>query len=75
MLIVKESLSNIENYIISRVKEEREKCNYTQEWLSNELGKGSSYIAHIEAPSKKNKYNVHTLNEIAKIFNCSPKEF
>lgn len=73
--MAKESLSHIENFIISRVKEEREKRDITQERLSNDLGKGSSYIAHIEAPSKKNKYNIHILNEIAKIFKCSPKDF
>lgn len=71
----KDNLSKIENYIILRVREKREALDITQEKLSNKLGKNSSYIAHIEAPSKKAKYNISVLNEIAKIFDCSPKDF
>jgi len=71
----KDNLSKIEKYIIEIVKKKRETLDITQEELSNKLGKNSSYIAHIEAPSKSAKYNVSTLNEIAKIFDCSPKDF
>jgi len=71
----KDSLSKIENYVILKVKEKREALDITQEKLSNKLDKNSSYIAHIEAPSKKAKYNICVLNEIAKIFGCSPKDF
>jgi transcriptional regulator with XRE-family HTH domain len=72
---MKDNLSDIENYIIRRVREERECKNFTQEKLSNCLGKNSSYIAHIEAPSKSSKYNINILNKIAKILKCSPKDF
>jgi predicted transcriptional regulator len=71
----KESLSKIENYIILSVRKKREALGITQEKLSHKLDKNSSYIAHIEAPSKKSKYNIFTLNEIAKILGCSPKDF
>ena len=71
----KDNLLEIEKYVIFQVREEREARNITQEELSNKLGKNSSYIAHIEAPSKKAKYNISILNEIAKIFECSIKDF
>ncbi|MEP5339549.1 MAG: helix-turn-helix transcriptional regulator [Algibacter sp.] len=71
----KDNLLEIEKYVIFQVREEREARNITQEELSNKLGKNSSYIAHIEAPSKKAKYNISILNEIAKIFDCSIKDF
>ncbi|SFW50406.1 Helix-turn-helix domain-containing protein [Sinomicrobium oceani] len=70
-----DSLTEIEKYIIQKVKEIREERGVTQEDLSLELGKGSSFIAHIEAPSKTAKYNIKHLNDIARILKCSPKDF
>lgn len=68
-------LSDIELYIIQRVKELREKNGLTQMELSLRLGKGVGFIGDIEAPSKKAKYNIKHLNDIAKIFKCSPRDF
>lgn len=70
-----ESLDKIERHIISRVKEIREVKGVTQEQLSLSLGKNITFISQIEAPSKKARYNVRHLNDIAKILNCSPKDF
>ena len=68
-------ISEIDKYIIQRVREIRESQGLTQMDLSLRLGKGVGFIGDIEAPSKKAKYNVKHLNDIAKIFGCSPKEF
>lgn len=68
-------LTKIELHIIQRVKELREQRGMTQMELSLRLGKGVGFIGDIEAPSKKAKYNINHLNEIAKVFECSPKEF
>jgi len=68
-------LSKIELYVIQRVKELREDRGLTQMELSLKLGKGVGFIGDIEAPSKTAKYNIKHLNEIAKIFECSPKDF
>lgn len=68
-------LTEIELLIISRVKEIRKEKGFTQERLSLSLGKGVGFIGDIEAPSKKAKYNINHLNDIAKILNCSPKDF
>jgi len=68
-------LEEIEKYIIKRVKEMREINNLTQMELSLRLGKAVGFIGDIEAPSKKAKYNIKHLNAIAKVFNCSPKDF
>ncbi|WP_395047873.1 helix-turn-helix domain-containing protein [Flavobacterium sp.] len=70
-----ESLDDIERYLIKRVKELREKKGLSQVSLSLALGKSTTFISDIEAPSKKAKYNVKHLNDIAKIFECSPKDF
>lgn len=70
-----ESLDEIERYVISKVRETREAKGITQENLSLSIGKNITFISQIEAPSKKAKYNIVHLNEIAKVLNCSPKEF
>jgi len=43
--------------------------------LSQKLEMSDSFISHVEAPSKRAKYNINHLNKIAEIFSCSPKEF
>lgn len=68
-------LTKIELYIIQQVRELREQRGMTQMELSLRLGKGVGFIGDIEAPSKKAKYNINHLNEIAKVFECSPKDF
>lgn len=70
-----DSLEKIERYIIERVREMREAKGITQEQLSLSLGKNITFISQIEAPSKKAKYNIIHLNEIAKVLNCSAKDF
>jgi len=74
-LIMHESLEEIERYVISKVKKIREEKNITQEQLSLSLNKNITFISQIEAPSKKAKYNIIHLNLIAKVLNCSPKDF
>jgi len=69
------NLTEIELYIVQSVKELRESLKMTQEDLSFKLNKNRGFIGDIEAPSKSAKYNIKTLNEIAKIFGCSPKDF
>lgn len=68
-------LTEIELFIIARVKEIRLAKGITQEKLSLALDKGVGFIGDREAPSKSAKYNIKNLNEIAKILNCSPKDF
>lgn len=68
------SLDDIERYIISRIKEIRESKGISQTSLSLTIGKGTSFISDIEAPSKKAKYNIVHLNLIAKALGCSPKD-
>lgn len=69
------SLSEIEVYIIEKVKTIRKEKGLTQEQLSLKLDKGVGFIGDIESSSKPAKYNIKHLNEIAKILECSPKDF
>ncbi|MEZ7507219.1 helix-turn-helix domain-containing protein [Flavobacterium sp. Arc2] len=70
-----ESLDEIERFVIIRVKEIREGKGLSQVSLSLAIGKSTTFISDIEAPSKRAKYNIKHLNEIAKILECSPKDF
>ncbi|MEH6679814.1 MAG: helix-turn-helix transcriptional regulator [Sediminicola sp.] len=68
-------LTEIELFIIAKVKEIRLAKGLSQEKLSLALDKGVGFIGDREAPSKSAKYNIKNLNEIAKILKCSPKDF
>lgn len=69
-----ESLEDIEVFIINKVREIRKKKGISGTKLSLAIGKGTTFIADIEAPSKRAKYNIIHLNLIAKALGCSPKD-
>lgn len=70
-----ESLDEIERFIIDKVREIRKSKGISQTKLSLAIGKSTTFIADIEAPSKKAKYNVIHLNLISIALGCSPKDF
>jgi len=67
--------TKIDWFIICRVREMREQKNLKQEDIAVHLQITEGYIGHIESPKFRAKYNVSHLNELAKLFNCSPKDF
>jgi len=67
--------SEIELYVINKVKEMRLKANLSQKDLAFELDLSVGFLGHIESPKKPAKYNLNHLNKLAVIFNCSPKDF
>lgn len=68
-------ITEIEKYLIEQVKKKRIEKGLSQLDLSQAMGYSDSFIAHVEAPSKRAKYNVNHLNKIAKVLCCSPKDF
>lgn len=70
-----DSLDEIERFIINKIKEIRKSKGISQTTLSLAIGKSTTFIGDIEAPSKKAKYNTIHLNLIAIVFDCSPKDF
>jgi len=65
----------IDKYIIQKVKEKRTEKGFSQSQLAFELNVATGFIAMIESGKFEKKYNVSHLNEIAKILECSPKDF
>ena len=68
-------LTEIEKYIIDKIKTMRKEHGISQLSLSQKLDMNDSFISHVESNSKRTKYNINHLNLIAKIFNCSPRDF
>ena len=67
--------SKIDQYLIAQVKRLRVENGYTQEDIAIHLDLSTGFIGHIESPNYRAKYNIQHLNELAKLFKCSPKDF
>ena len=67
--------SDIEAYVINRVKELREHNNLAQSELAVKLNVSNGFIGQVESSKSPTKYNLNHLNKLAIIFNCSLKDF
>ena len=68
-------LTEIELFVINKVKEFRKAAKMSQRKLSMELRLGSSYVNRAENHKLREKYNLNHLNELSKIFKCSIADF
>jgi ribosome-binding protein aMBF1 (putative translation factor) len=73
--MAKTQVSRIEQYVIDVVKRKREERGMSQRELAAELEKSTGFIGDIESPKERAKYNLNHLNDLAKVFNCSPRDF
>ncbi|MBN8833413.1 MAG: hypothetical protein ABS68_01205 [Niastella sp. SCN 39-18] len=53
----------------------RLKRNLTQTDIAVHLNLSVGFVGHIESPKFRAKYNTIHLNELAKLFECSPRDF
>lgn len=67
--------NTIDNFVINRVKEMRVQAGYSQEDIAVWLDVTSGFIGQIESRNYRAKYNLAHLNELAKKFKCSPRDF
>jgi len=67
--------TEIEAYIISKVKEKREQQKLSQSELASYLEVSNGFIGQAESPNHPTKYNLNHLNKLAVIFKCSMKDF
>lgn len=67
--------NKIDWYIVTKVKEIRIEKNLEQDDVAIHLNVSNGFIGQIESPNYRSKYNVTHLNELAKLFKCSPKDF
>lgn len=71
----KSPLTAIEKYVIEVVKKKRLEKGMTQKDLAFGLEKSLSFIGDIENPNRRAKFNLNHINELARFFECSPKDF
>ena len=67
--------NKVDWYIVNKVREMRTDRGYTQVDLADHLSVSAAYIGQVESPNTRAKYKTFHLNEIAKLFKCSPKDF
>jgi len=68
-------VSKVDKYVIEKIREKRLQKGLSQSQLAFELDMSTGFIAMIESGKYEKKYNVLHLNEIARILECSPKDF
>ena len=67
--------TDLELFVITKVREKRIGANLSQKYIANELNVAIGFIGHVESPKYRAKYNLNHLNKLAKIFNCAIKDF
>ena len=67
--------SDIDQFVIDNVRERRLKLKLSQAALAYELNVSEGFIGNVESNNYRAKYNLNHLNELAKIFKCSPRDF
>jgi transcriptional regulator with XRE-family HTH domain len=65
------NISKIEQYVIDRVREMRIERGMSQRELADLLDMSNGFIAKVESPKMRAKYNLNHINAIAKLFKCS----
>jgi transcriptional regulator with XRE-family HTH domain len=71
----KKPYDTIEQYVINAVREKRLEKGISQRELAYLLDVSPGFIGDVENPKYRAKYNLHLLNELATILDCSPKDF
>jgi transcriptional regulator with XRE-family HTH domain len=71
----KVELTPIEQFVIDKVREIRKERGFSQRDIAYEIDIDQSFLAAIESPKGRAKYNLNHLNDLAKLFKCSPKDF
>lgn len=71
----REYKSEIEQFVINRVREIRKEKNISQAELAYMIDKSPAFIGQVENPKHRAKYNINLLNVIAAAMGCSIKDF
>ncbi len=64
-MIVELIISELDFYLIEKVRELRKKENISQVQLAQKIGVSEGFIGHVENPKQNHKYNIRMLNRIA----------
>jgi transcriptional regulator with XRE-family HTH domain len=67
--------TDIEAYVINKVKEKRTERNLSQSELAALMNMTNGFIGQAESSKSPTKYNLNHINEFAVIFKCSVHDF
>jgi transcriptional regulator with XRE-family HTH domain len=67
--------SPIDLHIVNEVKLKRKAMKLNQKMIAKAIGVTDGYIGQIESLKSPSMYSYDQLNELAKFFECSPKDF
>ena len=67
-------LTEIEIYVINKVKELRLKNGLSQAELAVKINVSSGFIGKIESMKYNSKYNLNLINKVARAFDISPQD-
>jgi len=67
--------STIEQYVIDVVRQKRLEKGWSQKELAYRMDLSIGFIGDIKTPNSRAKYNLNHINELAKAFECSPRDF
>jgi transcriptional regulator with XRE-family HTH domain len=68
-------VSDIEQFVIDKVKERRVELGISQKELAHLLNASEGWIGLVESSRTDDKYSLRRLNELAKVLDCSPQYF
>ncbi|KAA6306543.1 hypothetical protein EZS27_041796 [termite gut metagenome] len=68
-------MEKIDLYASSVMRAKRTEKGWSQQELGDYMNVSKAFITDIESPTRKAKLNIKHINELAKIFECSPKDF
>ncbi len=69
------NISKLEQAVIDTVRLMRIARGWTQRDLSDYLEVSHGFVAKVESPKHRAKYNLQHIEELARVFGCSPKDF
>ena len=67
-------LTEIEIYVINKVKELRLKNGLSQAELADKINVSSGFIGKIESMKYNSKYNLNLINKVARAFDISQQD-
>lgn len=62
--------SAIELYVSQKVKEYRDKRNWSQQYLADCINLSASFVSNRENPKTDDAFNLDHIDALAKIFEC-----
>ena len=72
---IKVMKSAIELYVSQKVKEYRDKRNWSQQYLADCINLSASFVSNRENPKTDDAFNLDHIDALAKIFECKIYDF